>query len=179
MKKIFFLILQVATLNIWSQTNHDIMPLNSSLQNFDVVILNDNNPYRAGFRNDINVNAIRDFARSFENATDILWRISEKDISVSFSWNNESITSYYDRKGNHLSTRKTYTENQLDPLIADQIKKELGKDFSIYLVTEVIKRDNTIYEISLESCRYWCIVKLIKKKSGLEKLSENILLLKG
>jgi hypothetical protein len=62
----------------------------------------------------------------------------------------------------------------------DCAKKEAGKDFPIYLVTEMIRESDTLFEISLQSRTHWCIVKMVRKhKDKLEKLSENIMLLKG
>jgi hypothetical protein len=179
MKKVFLLVFQFATVNAWSQAHERRLPINTSLQNFDVIIQQKNNLTGKGFRNDINIRSVRDFSRSFENATNIAWCISENYLSVSCFSENQQISSYYSKKGVYLFTIKNYCEFELDPLIARWVKKELGLDFSISRVAELDKQDVTFYDINLESCKYCCPVKLIKKRSGdLEKQTENTFLLK-
>jgi len=181
MKKIFFLVAvySFSASKILSQIHQDKISENGS-KNFDVVIQSNNQLSRVGFSNDIKAAAMRDFIKSFEDATNVMWRIADDGCSVNFNYKNEKLTSYYNKLGDHIFTTKTYTRSELDPVIARLVKNQAGEDFSIYLVTETIRANNTTYEISLQNNSQWCIVKLIKRGRGeIEKLSENIYLQKG
>jgi hypothetical protein len=178
MKKIFAIVLLFVSLNIWSQTHKS--SANKSSENFEVDIQSSDNLYYPGFKNDINIDVLRHFVKTFDDAQNILWRVNGKGTAVSFILKNQKGVSYYDNKGCHLSTIKYYDEKDLDPTVASFAKLEVGKDFSIYLVTELIRDDYVIYDISFQNSEYWCKVKLLRKADGsLGKLSDNILFHKG
>jgi hypothetical protein len=178
MKKIFVIVFVLVGLNVWSQTSKEIT-VGKQWGN-DVVVQMKSDFPRPGFRNDINTNVRRHFMKSFKGAKNVLWQVDEHETVVSFRLNNENVVSYYGRKGEHLCTLKYYTEKELDNAVAEFVKHEAGTDFSIYLVTELIQGDYTVYDVSLQSDSYWCKVKLMKTTDGnLVKVADNDVFLKG
>ena len=179
MKKIFIFMILLMSVNVRAQDNHYNLFAINNIMHFEVNIKKHSDVYTTGFINNVKTRVIRHFIKTFNNTTDVRWFIDEEGATAYFICNNEKVKVRYDKNGQHLSTRKTYDENKLDPLIAQWVKLEFGEEFVIYLVTEVIKDDNTIYEITLQNQFYWCIENLVKKKvPGLEKLCENKVFIK-
>jgi hypothetical protein len=179
MKKLFAIALLIVSTNLWSQFHGRKIIASDAQLNIEVSIQT-GNLLRHGFKNDVNSKALRHFIKTFDNATNIRWQITENGSTVTFSCNEQKLTSYYDRLGDHLYTIKTYGEAQLDPVILRVVKKNVAEDFSIYGVNERITSNANLYEIILQNTNYWCKILLSRKKDGsLEKLSENTMFLKG
>jgi hypothetical protein len=133
-----------------------------------------------GFINDVNPKAMRHLMKSFQNAANIEWQIDEEDITADFTQDDERIKVRYDKNGYHLSTRKIYPGNKLEPFIAVMVRKEVDKNFGIYLVIELINGGKKDYEIILQNQQYWCLVRITQSKEGLlEKSAETKIYLKG
>jgi hypothetical protein len=163
-----------------AQTNQKIYFANSTNKPQSMAIKNKQEIEANGFLNNINSRAARHLIMTFENATNIQWLIDEKEIVAYFTQDEEKVKICYNKNGYHLSIRKIYPADKLDPLIAQIIKNEVNDDFSIYMVTEVTRGDNKIYEITLQNRLYWCIMQLLQNKEGsLEKLCENMMLTKS
>jgi hypothetical protein len=179
MKKIFAIALLMVSTNLWSQFHDRKIIVRDGQLNFDVNIQT-GNILRHGLRNDVNSRAMRHFIKSFDNATNIAWQITEEGSTVTFSCNDKKVAGYYNKLGDHLYTIKTYGEAQLDPTILKVVKKNVADDFSIYGVNERITTNASLYEIILQNSTYWCKIILTRNKNGsVEKFSENTLFLKG
>jgi hypothetical protein len=177
LKKIFLIAMLILTISGWSRSYRDSLPVDAP-PNFQVTFQS-GNFVRQGFLNNINSKAVMHFIKTFETTEKVLWIITEDGSAATFFFNNVKITSYYNRRGGHLYTKKIYRQSELDPLIISLIEDEVGKGFSIYMVSEKIMTNWTLYEITLENSKYWCKVILYRKSDGdLEKHSDNTLLLK-
>jgi uncharacterized protein YkuJ len=178
MKKLFTIIALFAGLNIWSQTSHTL-PVNNKPDDFGVYVQLKDNSFSPGFKNDVNTNALRHFVETFEGAENISWHVSDDKTEATFTMGNTKMSSYYDKHGDHICTIKYYTEKELDSSLAKFVKKEAGKDYSIYLVTEFIEEGSSLFDISLQNDKYWLKIKfLITPDKSLEKL-ENRTFRKG
>jgi len=137
---------------------------------YGTVVLKENDSLIEAYINNVNPNAVRYLVNNYEDAENIQWIIDESSITAEFNQGDKKILLTYDKRGVLLSTRKTYPEKSLDPLIAKYAKKTAGKTYSINLVTEIIKSDQTTYEISLENQSNLCIVRIRENKlKGFEK----------
>jgi hypothetical protein len=132
-----------------------------------------------GYFNYVNSKAARHLFKNFGNANSVQWVIDERESTAYFSRAGEYIKVRYDKDGRHISTKKTYAANKLDPYVAFLAKKDLDRDFSIYGVTEISTDVGKVYEIILQNKYYWGVVRVTEDSQGyLEKLAEAEVFLK-
>lgn len=105
----------------------------------------------------------------FGDSTTVSWFVDGKDITGHFYNDNEYISVLYKKNGRHAFTRKVYDSTRLDQRLVTYLEEEAGKEFSVNLVTEIVKEEGTVYEISLTSHKQICLIQIFAGK-GDEKL---------
>lgn len=168
MKKIFFPLCFFATMQGYSQFIRSELAIKENETNLKVW-LKKNNIFIDSFTNDININVYRTFIDMFGSVPDVYWFIERKEFTSYFILDSISVIGRYKKNGTLISIRKNYDATKLNPEIINFLKQELGTSFRINLVTEILREDETIYEISLQNEKNWCIVQLYKNKEN-EKL---------
>jgi hypothetical protein len=86
--------------------------------------------------NTISAKALKDFKKSFKNASDEKWFKNENGVTARFSLNGISNVIYYDKKGNWQASLKGYSEDKLDRNVRDIVKQKYY-DYKITLVQEI------------------------------------------
>ena len=98
---------------------------------------------------EINSRAMRDFADSYPDATEPKWVKYYGGFVVYFRREGIRYKVYYTKTGDHKCTIRQYPAQYLPPEIRQMIENTF-RDYSIFLVNEVIKRGKTRYEIKIE-----------------------------
>src|SRR5678815_968999 len=136
MKKIIFLLILFSGKHALAQENQSISYVNPSHRH-GIVTWQQDETNITGFINNVNPRAARNLLKTYNNANNILWKIDDQEITAYFTKGDVQVKVRYDKDGNRISTKKVYSENKLDHYISFIAKKGLGKDFSIFLVTEI------------------------------------------
>jgi hypothetical protein len=178
MKKIIFLLILFSGKHALAQENQSISYANPSHRH-GIVTWQQDETNITGFINNVNPRAARNLLKTYNNANNILWKIDDQEITAYFTKGDVHVKVRYDKDGNRISTKKVYSENKLDRYISFIAKKGLGKDFSIFLVTEINIGDNKIYEITLQNKSNWCVVKILENREVLDKICENEIFIKS
>ena len=104
-----------------------------------------------GYRNDINVRAVRHFLRNFDNVSNEAWYDAPEMFVVTFTLNDINYRVDYDKQGGWIETFRTYDETKLLPDIRDIIVKSSYRDYKIFQVQEIQLRLHPInYIIHME-----------------------------
>ncbi|SRR6266700_412349 len=93
------------------------------------------------FLNDINIHAIRDFIKRFDNPIDIKWTKVKKGYIAACTLKGTRSTVAYDIKGEWVYTIKYYEESKL-PRSIRAIVKRIYYDYTITLVEEIVQQIN-------------------------------------
>jgi hypothetical protein len=111
------------------------------------------------YPSNINIKAIRDFVRSYRNASGEKWYELSDGFVVHFYMNNNKYRAFYKFNGDWLHTLSAYGGDQLPSLIRHKVKS-VYYDYSIFLVTEIKLSDNTIYLVKIEDKTSWKTIKV-------------------
>jgi hypothetical protein len=180
MKKIFFFLLVLASGEAPAQDQEDSFADNNDDFDYGVVLKKENNTYTELYINNVNPHAVQYLVNNYEDAENIQWIIDESGTLAKFNEGEKRILLIYDNDGNIVSTRKSYPGKILDPPIADFVKKTAGKDYSLYLVTEIIKEEQVTYQVSLENKSKWKIMRIVgNKEKGFERSGDVQVIKKG
>jgi len=89
-----------------------------------------------GYRNDINVRAVRHFLKNFDNAANEEWYIAPDMVVVTFAINDISYRVDYDKQGGWIETFRTYDWKKLPSAVREAVRSGYP-DYNILLVQEV------------------------------------------
>ena len=109
--------------------------------------------------NNINAKALRDFVRSYQHPSDVVWTALPDGFRVHFYSDDIQTRIFYDQKGNRLAMIRYYREDKL-PHDVRYLVKSNYYDYSIFNVTEVSKNGKTVYFVKLESDSEWKTIRL-------------------
>jgi len=88
-------------------------------------------------RNDINVNALRHFAKNFNDASSERWYVTPDLLVALFSLRDiEYRVDYNIRNGNWIETFRTYSEAKMSPDLKQSVKSSYY-EYSIFQVQEI------------------------------------------
>jgi len=88
-------------------------------------------------RNDINVNALRHFAKNFNEASSERWYATRDLFVALFSFRDiEYRVDYNSRNGNWIETFRTYSEAKMSPDLKQSVKSSYY-DYTIFQVQEI------------------------------------------
>jgi hypothetical protein len=85
----------------------------------------------------VNTKALKNFNKSYKNAGDANWHITDEGFMVRFNTDNVKNSIFYNKKGYWTGSLKTYDESKMAKDLRTMIKREYF-DFSIYQVQEVL-----------------------------------------
>ncbi|MBL7700197.1 MAG: hypothetical protein JNK79_18665 [Chitinophagaceae bacterium] len=108
---------------------------------------------------DVNINAVRDFRKSYKNASDVKWVLNENGASVYFMNDGIKMRRSYNSRGVKEYTLRYYDENRM-PLDLRQRVKSNFYDHNIVIVTEVTRNDQTYYLVKMENVKEYLTVKV-------------------
>src|SRR5688572_9925464 len=161
MKKVFFPLFFLITTGVYSQVAR-IETVSGRINSHSDVEIKKNSAFTTDLIKEISANMWIDFIRMFNNPADVLWYIDKEEITAYFNYDSESVIVRYKRNGHLISIRKAYQGNKLNSFVADFLNREIKKGFIINMVTELTVGDNTIYEISLQDEKRWCVLQIFQ-----------------
>jgi len=101
------------------------------------------------YLNEVNVNAIRHFAKTFGESTDENWTTTEDGYRADYVNNAIIYHIEYNKAGNWISTLRVYQPESLPTQIADLVHAEFPS-FTILTTNEVSTGDKLAYFIQIQ-----------------------------
>ncbi len=98
---------------------------------------------------DVSPEAIKSFERTFVNAREVYWTITENMYKVTFQVAGQYATAYYNPQGTLLVVTRNISSLQLPVVLLSAIKKDLQQQWISELV-EVSDESGTHYYVTLE-----------------------------
>ncbi len=99
---------------------------------------------------EVNVVAVRDFSKRYNNARNVVWVGNKNGSSVYFNQAGIKMRATYDRKGREEYTLAYLTESQMTPALRHQVKRTYY-DYQIDLVTEIKRNDVVSYLVKMQN----------------------------
>jgi hypothetical protein len=119
--------------------------------------------------NEIAMKAIRNFAQEFSNVQDAKWYRTKEGFVAYGREGNGKVRVYYDCRGKHICTFRTYDETALSKAVRHLVKRNYY-DYDIFCVTEISAGAHVAYYVKLESKTSWMDVKVANDE--IERLKE-------
>ena len=111
--------------------------------------------------NGINVNALRNFIREYENVSNAKWFESSNGFFVAYFIREDIRTwVFYNKKGDYVRMIRSYNEEKL-PADVRHLVKSTYYDFSIYYVTEINSDMKTAYHVKMADKTSWKTIKVV------------------
>ena len=113
----------------------------------------------ANGREGINEKALSSFQKEFANATNVKWQSGNAFLKVSFTFNDQVLTAFYNVEGERLAITRNIKSNELPMGLLEKLKESYsncwitelfefsGKEDAAYYVT----MENADYKITLKS----------------------------
>jgi len=108
---------------------------------------------------DVNIHAVRDFKKSFRQATDAKWVKNENGASVYFVNDGVKMRTSYNLKGRKEYMLKYYDESRMTPELRKRVRSHYY-DHSIVIVTEVTRFNQTYYLVKMENEKEYLTVRV-------------------
>jgi hypothetical protein len=86
--------------------------------------------------NNVNAKALKDFKKSYKNATNETWTKIDDGFTASFNAGSINNVIFYDQKGHWNASLKSYSEDQLNDNVRDMVKSTYY-DYKINYVQEI------------------------------------------
>ncbi|MEO5999149.1 MAG: hypothetical protein ABIN89_20415 [Chitinophagaceae bacterium] len=122
-----------------------------------------NSSFANGKDNEVNSTVLTSFSQQFEKATDVNWTKTEIYFKVTFTWNGQNLSAFYDANGESIAVSRNILPTDL-PLI---LQTNLADTYSGYWVSDLFEnsiKDNSKYYITIENA---------DKKIILESMDRN------
>ena len=103
---------------------------------------------------EINIKAVRNFARLYKGVEHTHWYNVDNGLIVYFTENGIKGRANYDSDGKWLSTMRAYAEEYLPKDIRAQVKREYY-DFSITWVNEITNEKQLYYIVHMQDNSSW------------------------
>ena len=101
---------------------------------------------------------LKSFERSFKQASNINWTISENLYKADFSLNNQQIAAYFDAEGELIAVTRNILSQQLPIMLQANLKTDY-KEFWISELFEVANEGGTTYYVTLEDSNNKIVLK--------------------
>lgn len=108
---------------------------------------------------EININAVRDFTRTFKNTSAVKWVKNDNGASVYFVVDGIKMRSSYNNKGKREYTLKYYDEFRL-PEDVRRLVRSTYYDYHIAIATEVMRNERTSYLVKMENEKEYLTVRV-------------------
>ena len=110
---------------------------------------------------DVSPRAVKSFNKSFKNATEVKWTVTDNYFKADFTLNGQYVAAFYDAEGKMIALTRNISSLQLPITLQAGLKQ--GYDcYWISDVLEVANEEGTSYYITLETADE----KLTLKSSG-------------
>lgn len=111
--------------------------------------------------NGINLNALRNFIKEYENVSNAKWFKSATGFFVAY-FVRDDIRSwvFYNKKGDYVRMIRSYNEEKL-PADVRHLVKSAYYDFTIYYVTEINSDMKTAYHVKMADKTSWKTIKVV------------------
>ena len=169
MKKVFLIIILLCSFQSYSQLSFNRIYEKSGKKELTGE-LGTKTSYVKTYSNNLPVAVIADFFEKYPGVQDVAWFINEKNVTGYFQYKGQDITVSYKKDGFLLSTRKVYDRTRLSARISQYLEDEVGREYEVHMITELVKDDYTIYEVSLLSLQKLCIIQVCRNHDD-ERLS--------
>jgi hypothetical protein len=103
---------------------------------------------------EINIRAVREFTKMYNQARDIQWYKDKNELTVHFTEKGIKCRADYSRNGDWLFTMRSYSEDHLPKEVRTVVKKEYF-DFSITWINEIVTEKQTIYVLHMQDKDSW------------------------
>ena len=110
---------------------------------------------------DVSPRAVKSFNKSFKNATEVKWTVTDNYFKADFALNGQYVSAFYNEDGSMIALTRNLSSLQL-PIA---LQADLKNDYDCYWISnvlEVANEEGTSYYITLETAD----TQLILKSSG-------------
>jgi hypothetical protein len=106
----------------------------------------------SSFANDADVNpaALQSFNKSFKNATEVNWTISNEYYKANFALDGQYVAAYYDAEGKMIALTRNISSLQLPIALQANLKKNY-ENFWISDLFEMTNEEGTSYYVTVEN----------------------------
>jgi len=129
--------------------------------------------------NNVPAHVMNSFLTRYPAAENVSWFVNNKEISAYFKTDGQDINVNFKKNGLLLSTRKTYDALLLDQRVREFLFHEMEPCYTFKYVTEVVHENEIVYEVSMETERDLCIVRVIDRKGQALVIEDQTKLKKG
>jgi len=107
---------------------------------------------------DVNAAALQSFNKSFKNATEVNWTISNTFYKANFVLDGQYVAAYYDGDGKMIALTRNVSSTQLPIVLQANLKKNY-ENFWISDLFEVTNEEGTSYFVTIENADTTMILK--------------------
>lgn len=111
-------------------------------------------------KNDININAVRHFIKSYENIDTVKWYTVEDGFIAKFMKDGIETKVEYNVAGNLRNVMRSYDESHMNFVLRDVVKRQYY-DYNIIVVYEIEHNDDIKYIIKIMDKNYVKILQVI------------------
>ena len=108
----------------------------------------------------VNAKALKDFSKSFKNATNAKWYGATDGFFANFSDKGIETKVTYDLKGNWHCTMRTYDESRMPSDVRETVKSKYY-DFEVLVIYEIAHSNNVTYIIKIQDDKTLKTLRLI------------------
>ena len=118
--------------------------------------------------------ALKSFEKTFTNATEVAWTITENYYKVEFLLSGQTINAFYNEEGKLIGVSRNISSLQLPIILQAAIKKEYG-NYWITDLFEMSNDDGAEYYLTIEDAdnktilkssvgfNYWMVYQKLRK----------------
>ena len=107
---------------------------------------------------DVNAAALHSFNKSFKNATEVNWTVSNTFYKANFVLDGQYVAAYYDGEGKMIALTRNVSSTQLPIVLQANLKKNY-ENFWISDLFEVTNEEGTSYFVTIENADTTMILK--------------------
>jgi hypothetical protein len=99
---------------------------------------------------DVSPRAVKSFNKSFKNATEVKWTVTDSYFKADFALNGQYVSAFYNEDGSMIALTRNLSSLQL-PIA---LQADLKNDYDCYWISnvlEVANEEGTSYYITLET----------------------------
>ena len=99
---------------------------------------------------DVSPKAVKSFNKSFKNATEVKWTVTDNYVKADFALNGQYVSAFYNEDGSMIALTRNLSSLQL-PIT---LQADLKRNYDCYWISnvlEVANEEGTSYYITLET----------------------------
>ena len=99
---------------------------------------------------DVSPKAVKSFNKSFKNATEVKWTVTDNYVKADFALNGQYVSAFYNEDGSMIALTRNLSSLQL-PIA---LQADLKSNYNCYWISnvlEVANEEGTSYYITLET----------------------------